>query len=280
VRYILYIFIFLAHVSLSQDNDSNPYFQWSNGEIAHVFGKWVNGYEYPDFNTTPIYHLKEGDSILILNKKEIVALVNGLKAPFCEVEFQDGQSYKKGFIWSGELGFKAENRTKDPDLLVLFTVSKIIEGKEKNKAAELFINCKIFSDNKLLASKEFKALGELGFYRNLNLYDNKGLKGIKNILNFDFRNYYNEGDYGSQIFFWDGKNISAVKDISNTDDPPCYYTEELIFPNDNRGKKGFILVKSMNGCNEGDQQIIEKTDKYIWKNNKLQLVSKSKTQSR
>jgi hypothetical protein len=91
------------------------------------------------------------------------------------------------------------------------------------------------------------------------------------------RNYYNAGDYGTQVLFWDGKKISVVRDIKNTDDPPCYYTESFIYPNDDEGVKDYILIKSLNGCNEGDQKIEEKTGQYSWKKNKLKLLLESKT---
>jgi hypothetical protein len=278
MRNILLFFMILAlQVTEAQDYDSNPYFQFTEGDTVHLFSENVNIYEYPDFESAVICKYKAGNKLILKDKEEIIAVKNGLSVPFYELSPQPGQSFKKGFIWSGDIAMKSENFSKDQNLIFLFGISKIEKSKEKNKADELYLSCKILSNDKLLANKEFKALGDLSFYRYLNVYDNKGVRGIKNILNFELRNYYNAGDYGTQVLFWDGKKISVVRDMKNTDDPPCYYTENLIYPNDDEGVKDYILIKSLNGCNEGDQKIEEKTGQYSWKKNKLKLLLETKT---
>ena len=279
MRQFIFFCLLLIYTTLrAQDDFYNPYFDFGPGDELMLLYDKVKVYEKANTSSKVIDKLPMGKSVVVKSNTIDRSIINGLELPWIEVSYEHDGKEKVGFLWSGFLSLPVENYAIDKSLTFLFGVSKIVSVKQKkNTELVLYMNCKVLSQGKLLAKKEFKSIyNGLSYYRNLNVYDNKGLNGIKNILNFDFRNVYYSGEYGSQVFFWDGKKIHAVKNIKNLSDPPCYYTEELIYPNDEGGLKDHILIRADNGCNEGEQQIQSKTGQYIWKKRKLNLQMESK----
>lgn len=277
-KFILFCLLLIYTTLRAQDDFYNPYLDFGPGDELLLLYDNINLYEKANTNSKVIDNLPLGKSVVVKSNTMSRSIINGLELPWIEVSYERDGKEKVGFLWSGFLSLSVENYATDKSLTFLFGVSKIVSVKQKkNTELVLYMNCKVLSQGKLLAKKEFKSIyNGLSYYRNLNVYDNKGLNGIKNILNFDFRNVYFPGEYGVQILFWDGKALSTVKDIKNLADPPCYYTEELIYPNDEGGLKDHILIRADNGCNEGEQQIETKTGQYIWRKNKLKLLSESK----
>jgi hypothetical protein len=272
MRQFIFFCLLLIYTTLrAQDDFYNPYFDFGPGDELMLLYDKVKVYEKANTSSKVIDKLPMGKSVVVKSNTIDRIIINGLELPWIEVSYEHEGKEKVGFLWSGFLSLPVENYATDKSLTFLFGISKIVSVKQKkNTELVLCMNCKVLSQGKLLAKKEFKSIyNGLNYYRNLNVYDNKGLNGIKNILNFDFRNVYYSGEYGSQVFFWDGKKIHAVKDIKNLADPPCYNIEEMVYPNDYEGAKDFILIKSENGCNEGEQQIESKTVKYIFKKKKL-----------
>ena len=279
MRQFIFFCLLLIYTTLrAQDDFYNPYFDFGPGDELMLLYDKVKLYEKANTSSKVIDKLPIGKSVVVKSNTKDRSIINGLELPWIEVSYEQEGKEKVGFLWSGFLSLPVENYATDKSLTFLFGVSKIVSVKQKkNTELVLYMNCKVLSQGKLLAEKEFKSIyNGLSYYRNLNVYDNKGLNGIKNILNFDFRNEYFPGEYGVQILFLDGKALSTVKDIKNLVDPPCYYTEELIYPNDEGGLKDHILIRADNGCNEGDQQIETKTGPYIWKKKKLNLQMESK----
>jgi hypothetical protein len=274
----LFFLLITFDVLKAQDDFYNPYFEIKAGDELMLLYDKVKVYEKANTSSKVIDKLPMGKSVVVKSNTIDRSIINGLELPWIEVSYEHEGKEKVGFLWSGFLSLPVENYATDKSLTFLFGVSKIVSvNQKKNTELVLYMNCKVLSQGKLLAKKEFKSIyNGLSYYRNLNVYDNKGLNGIKNILNFDFRNVYYSGEYGSQVFFWDGKQLAAVKNIKNLSDPPCYYTEELIYPNDEGGLKDHILIRADNGCNEGEQQIQSKTGQYIWKKRKLNLQMESK----
>ena len=279
MRQFIFFCLLLIYTTLrAQDDFYNPYFDFGPGDELMLLNDKLKVYEKANTSSKVIDKLPMGKSVVVKSNTMYRSIINGLELPWIEVSYEHDGKEKVGFLWSGFLSLPVENYAIDKSLTFLFGVSKIVSIKQKkNTELVLYMNCKVLSQGKLLAKKEFKSIySGLSYYRNLNVYDNKGLNGIKNILNFDFRNVYYSGEYGSQVFFWDGKQLAAVKNIKNLSDPPCYYTEELIYPNDEGGLKDHILIRADNGCNEGEQQIQSKTGQYIWKKRKLNLQMESK----
>jgi hypothetical protein len=266
----LFFLLITFDVLKAQDDFYNPYFEIKAGDELMLLYDKVNVYESPNHSAKLLDKLPLGHKVIVKSRTEVLDTFAGLKLPWLEISYLLDAREKVAFIWSGMLSFPVDYYASDKNLTFLYGISKIKTDEQKKTNSDLYINCKILSKGKLLVEEEFKAIGNsLSYYRNLNVYDNKGLNGIKNILNFDFRNVYYSGEYGSQVFFWDGKKIHAVKDIKNLADPPCYNIEEMVYPNDYGGTKDFILIKSENGCNEGEQQIESKIEKYIFKKKKL-----------
>jgi hypothetical protein len=272
----LILMLLLPFCAKAQEEFENPYFEFSEGEELKLLNA-TTLYQSPDLNAEIIDKIPLGTPIKIISKTENIYEKKGNKAPYYQISILNKKSEKRGYVWAGDISLKVENYSKNQKISFLFGVSRVVPFNEKeNEQGELFIVCKIISSKKLLSQIEFKSIGLFDNYRILNVYDNKKLKGIKNILSFGYKNIFNSGIYGEQVFFWDGSEILPVRNIENIADPPCYYSEELIFPNDSNGKEGRILIQSNNGCNEGEEKIETKMSEFVWQKNRLVLIKESK----
>ena len=200
----LFFLLITFDVLKAQDDFYNPYFEIKAGDELMLLYDKVKVYEKANTSSKVIDKLPMGKSVVVKSNTIDRSIINGLELPWIEVSYEHDGKEKVGFLWSGFLSLPVENYAIDKSLTFLFGVSKIVSvNQKKNTELVLYMNCKVLSQGKLLAKKEFKSIyNGLSYYRNLNVYDNKGLNGIicghihhAEIKEIDGVTYMNDGDW-------------------------------------------------------------------------------------
>lgn len=241
---------------------------------------------------TPVYQSPSSDSkviskLPILSPVEITAIendsdeaVNEHTAPWYQVKFEQNGKSQTAYIWGGHLAEKVKY-AKDGTAFVYGVNQRIkkkivVEDSEPGYEEEVVEILSI--QLKMLAVRNGKVINQLNFetpssypsehYFNLN--NNKGVDGLKNVLQVGFKEYGCMGQNGDVYIAWDGQKLTYIEATSQENLSPFY--ANLYFPNDENGKKGKIIyveggeVETEDGEYRNEEEII---GEYAWKNNKL-----------
>ncbi|WP_158851030.1 SH3 domain-containing protein [Algibacter sp. L1A34] len=251
---LIILVLLITKFSFSQETKyHDPNLDLKNGENYYLFGNDVKFRQLPDSSSEVIDLLKIGTEIQILEKTDYKLNYNGIESSFYKVRYKD----KVGYILGGLISLekkKFKNSTyffvyKKVEDNYLIIIRRLNEKTEVNE-----------SSSKLITSQF-----------SIDLYDNKGIDNLENIL---FINYLGEacGIDGGGIFFFQTKTeLKKVFEISQISDAGIYWFEEnLIFPTDKKGVKGKVVYQKEIGNYEDEETNwieIKKTSRELeWKN--------------
>ena len=254
---IIIFLLFITNFSFSQETKyHNPYLDLKSGEYYYLFGNDVKFRILPDTNSEVIELLKIGTEIQIIEKSNEILNYNGIESPFYKIRHNG----KIGYILGGLISLEKRefNNSK-----YLFTYKKtdnnfsviIRHINEKSELTEL--------DSELI-THEFS----------IDIFDNKGIEGIENIL---FINYLAEacGVDGGGIFFFQTENeLKKVFEITQVSDAGVYWlSEDLIFPTDEKGIKEKIIYQKELGDYKDEETnwfVITKVSRELeWKDGEI-----------
>jgi hypothetical protein len=234
---VIIFFLLITNFSFSQKtNYHNPNYDLKNGENYYLFGNDVKFRLLPNLTSEVIELLKIGTEIQILEKTEYKLNYNGIESPFYKIRYKN----KIGYILGGLIS---------------------LEKKEFKESSYLFVYKKV-EDNYSVIIRHLNEKAELteriselvNYDFSLDIYDNKGIDNVENIL---FINYLAEacGIDGGGIFFFQTKTeLKKAVEISRVSDAGIYWLEErLIFPTDRNGIKGKIVYQKEIGNYEDEK---------------------------
>ncbi|WP_299781524.1 SH3 domain-containing protein [uncultured Formosa sp.] len=230
-------FLFITYLSHSQDIDyNNTYSDFEKGKDYYLFGNDVAFRTQPDTKSKAIDLLKIGSEIQIIEKSEKTVVYNGLPSNYYKVKYKGQLGYVLGALIS--LGKKEMGKSK-----YFYTYGKKDDSyyiiiRHLNEQLQIE---EVVTD---LRSNDFS----------LEVYGNKGIEGIDNII---FVNYLAEacGVEGGGVYFFEvNGTMKKVFTISQISDAGVYwFFEELIFPNDENGVKGKIVYKKESGTYQDEE---------------------------
>ena len=283
MKNLLFAFaLLMSFQAFAQDNDNsfNPYFQFEVGKTYYLLGDNVNLRAKADIKGEVVAKLPIGTAVKIEVVEETKDMVlNGLNAPWCKVSFSDKGANKTAYLWAGFLSLNALESESDKNVKFLFGIAKITQKKEKDYSYdEVTMQIRVCNSNKEIQKIEFDGRGSITTARSGEIYHKKGVASVESIINIEYSDNYCGGSFGNHIFFWDAKKLYFVKNLQSGADAPCFSSEDFIYPNDEGGKAGHILMKAEGGCTGEESDEIEYSERsmteYVWKNNKLEEVKK------
>lgn len=244
------------------------YFQFKVGEEVHLFGDKVNVRAAPSTKAEVVEQLTantklkiaeiyQGDSTKLLT-------IKGVTASWVKVNF-DGAKAKEGFIWSPLI---AQYRVRGKYTDFLFGVTK----KEND---QLYGKLRAVKEGFILDDIEFKTIGDEWHYTYGEIFGNKGLLNVNNIIGANFGmdacGYYS----GAQLIVWSEKEeqLSYFGEQSGMADGGILYTDRhYTFPEDKEGRPNKIILKKETGSFDdiGNGKI--ETLVSIWEWNGARLV--------
>ena len=228
---LVIILLLVTNFSFSQETKyHSPYVNFISGEYYYLFGNDVKFRSLPDTNSDVIELLNIGTEIQIVEKTNETLNYNGIESPFYKVKYNN----KIGYILGGLISLEKRSVNN----------SKYVFSFKKNDDNLSLIIRHINEKNEFTESVSRLTTHEFS----IEIYDNKGIDGIDNIL---FINYLAEacGIDGGGIFFFQTENeLKKVFKITQVSDAGVYWLmENLIFPTDENGIKGKILFTSEQG---------------------------------
>ncbi len=240
--FILYIlFFFICATSFSQWR-SNFY----TGTDTYVFADTTTVKSTPSLQSATIDALLAGQTVLIQKSTEEIAVLNGIEAKWVQISYIKNGIKQEGYVWSGFLAFSP---LRKGEIKFVYGADRIF----KKDSTEIFdLAIKVYRKEKQVGIFKFP----LDYYSesfsviSANVYDNKGLKNIEQIIEIEIGG--EACGIPNRVHYFGFRNnevISIFNTVSVFDGN--YYKEDLVFPTDKGGKPNVVFLKTENGEDTG-----------------------------
>lgn len=269
MKSIFCFFLFLSAISYAQPETAHWNGQRINvGKSYVTYGDNLSLREAPNTSSNKL-------AVLPINSKVEVIEVDGsnisifnIENPWIKVKAGD----QEGYIASGYLALRSIELTDGSVLLYTRKRDQEIEYRQ-------FIGFRHVTKNGYSELGDF-ILGNNSF--DIRLLDNKGLKGIDNVLDIQYLGESCGEESGRSYLVWDlnQKSLQSLGTYSSVGDGGMYHmSEELIFPTDKGGIANTLIYNGEEGASEGDEDskynTVKKTRKIAWVKGKTQIPIKS-----
>ncbi|MCX2680401.1 SH3 domain-containing protein [Galbibacter sp. EGI 63066] len=230
MRTLLLIFLFTTVVYGQERIYHSLYEGHSAFEIGKTYSLYGNDIKFrtlPSTDSEVISLLKIGEEVEILEKTDELLKYNGIDSPFYKVKYNGKEGYILGGLISLEkkilgnstylFAYKKEKGNTRPFLLIRHVDEK---GEYTETVSELY------TDHQF----------------SIELYDNRGVEGIKNIMYVSYMAEACGVDGGGIYYFRLDKELKEVFRVTQVGDAGVYsFVETLTFPSDKEGVKGKII---------------------------------------
>jgi uncharacterized protein YgiM (DUF1202 family) len=211
-------FAFNSHAQYDDQRVVSSYYEFEEGSTEHLYGDDVILRKKAANDSYPIDTLSIGDEVTILKRTKEVMLCYGLESNWYKVQVGG----KTGYILGG---FIALDQVKIEDVTYLV----IVAGVEENEY-EYKVRSRVLKANGDYYGHE-SSLNTNSFY--LEVFDDRGVKGIDNMLRI---NLFAEacGMDGGEIYLFNkgDKLVEAIQLSSVSDGGVFWFRETITFPDD------------------------------------------------
>jgi len=227
------LFVLALNCSFAQDSNHLEINQeFKIDQIVYLFGDNVKLRNSPSVDSEVVKLLTIGEPLKIIEKSSETFMYNGINSPWYKVEHNNQQGYVVG-------GLISIVEKKDDNVRFLFATEMVDE--------KLYIITRaLLNSNTEYVENKSEFLGSnYGF--TINLYNNRGVKSIDNIL---FINYLPEScgaNSGGYYLFLDNDNLYKAIDVLSSADIGFWESENLIFPDDPKGEEDQIIYFQEHG---------------------------------
>jgi len=257
-------FLLITFCAIAQASDLNPYNNFKVGKTYYLLADSVNVRKAADPKAELLTKALIGTAVTILEKSKADLLLYGYRAPWYKISFNG----KTGYVWGG---FIALQRVAEGDLQFLFGLDKILNTKDEgNPAKNIMMQLRVCLKNKQLQRLNIEGLGILYGMSELEIKNKIGISGLKNAVHLKT----NDGDGNAKlyVFFWNGKTLQNVKTLDCWAGATGSVKRFFIYPTDEKGKPEKIIQRIVTQLTTEEHEEDEAI--YIWKNGKLEKISK------
>lgn len=232
--------------------------EFKKNDVVYLYGDNVKLRSEPSTKSESHKLLKIGEELTILEKSNERLIFRGVDWPWYKVKYNNLTGYVIGGLIS--LGVKEMKHIR------CFVSSEMENDK-------IYIVTRVLTDSstKFQENKTEMLADNYGFC--LKLFDNRGVEGIENII---FVNYMPESggaNSGGFYLFYDGESLLKAIDVTSRGDIGFWESENLIFPNDDKGKRDKIIYRKEKVEYEDDDDNWTKTltitGELFWDGRKL-----------
>ncbi len=258
----------LAHADVDYADSA---FEFAKQSTQKVLIDNTNVRQHPNLKADIVAKLHSGTLVKIQDNNKILSL-GGKSAYWHKVSFRKDNKTQEGYIWGGNLAighryldgydflFGTSGSTKRNATLTV----KVIKNKKPMQ------NISFEVDAESLDSVSFKWLN-----------NNKGLKGINNILVAEVSGGACGVPSYKQYLLWNKKQLTALPLLMSFNDlGEVYHDEYFVFPSDKGGKANRIVVVSEKGVakdDKGEDYDVSKSKQIFYfknKNGKITIMKK------
>lgn len=225
------------------------------GDRVYLFGNNVKLRTAPNTESTVLELLKIGEWVEIIEKTNTTWPYKGFESPFYKVKYDD----MTGYILGGLFAFQRKTLS---GVHYFFAYSK--EGPA------LFLNIRSIREGSYIEDKVQLSHANI----DIKTMDNRGLTHLDGILYID---YYAEAcsmEGGGIYFFAHDDTLTQVAQLSQISEAGIfYYSEQFIFPDEERGIPEKICFKKEQGQNLDEASLWThssvETRQLVWDNGQL-----------
>lgn len=246
----LYLLLLLGLSSLtisaqekSTRTEIRNYFDFKAGETAYLFGDKVNirADATTDAEILQTAAINTPVKVLVVLPAETnpFLTLNGISAPWVKIKF--GKNQTDGYVWAPLLAqYKMEGA---------FYVDFLFGLSRKDpETGQLYGKLRALKEGHLLDELEFKTVGTEEHHIYGQIYGNRGVPKVDNIIEahfgFEACGYVN----GNQTLVWRNEQLYYLGEVTGIADGGMLYSDNsFIFPNDDRGQFEKILLKKEQG---------------------------------
>lgn len=233
--------------------------EFKPNETVCVFGDNVKLCSKPNTQSETLKMLRILDKVTILEKTDKTLLFNGINWKWYKVKKGNSVGYVIGGLLSQDT-----KSIKNSTYLVSF--------KKKKKNTYILIRLVHNGNNYLEHENIFGT--ESTF--TIRVFNDRGVANIKDMVYIDYIAESCGVNGGGYFLFNEGEKLTKAIDLSSVGDGGIYWNiEEVVFPNDEKGKEGKILYKSETGEVLDDTtnrtKITIETCEFTWQGKELKL---------
>jgi hypothetical protein len=238
MKHLIILFL-LPLLSLAQ-NDQDTYLlehhQYEKGSTQYLFGDHVVLRENPAKDASSLDTLSIGTAVKIIEKTETYGHFQGMDWPWYKVK----AGKKSGYVLGGLISFETPDSEGGKYLVSM-------RHTEENAYARYRY---LREDGTFLEGEH-----DLNTWKfNPEVYDNRGIEGVENIL---FVSYFAEAcgvDGGGIYIFNTGNELKHALSVARVADGGAFwFAESLTFPADEEGMENYIIYKREAGETMDDE---------------------------
>jgi hypothetical protein len=241
--YFLVLVFFSATVMAQTEVYPQGVFRFEAEKETYVFSKTMIR-STPNVKGVILDSLKEGDDIKIIKQTDsILSLANKL-AYWYEIQYISNNQKKEGFVWGGNLCMTALRRGSHKILYGVMAINSIIKKDYTTKV--IIFGIKILEKDSIIALTNFKVVGEESLSSCTGeIIDNIGLQNVKFMIQTSASGEACGIPTLNNYILWTGKTLINLPQLSSVGDADIYsYSENYVFPNNKKGLKNKIIMKS------------------------------------
>lgn len=260
------LLLLVTQLLQAQEEYIFSYWNYEKGNQAIVSASMANVRSKPSLKGAVTDSLECGTGVQITSNPVNLTKLKGLDAPWFGVRYKKDGKEKTGFIWGGVL---AIGSSADADgRIFLFGVHQEKEREEmvQQQVSVIVLN----AERKILTEKQFWRQVSGQSYYTCKLIGALGLKAVDNIFRMEFSgeacgiatNYF--------YYAWNGNELLELPGKTKVSDAGVYYyTENLLFPSEHKGKDDLIIKWIISEAMADEDEVVaseieKKKEIYNW----------------
>jgi hypothetical protein len=247
MKYLLFfIYFFLTVENISAQDESNSVTasisQWQTGE-AFTLVTDANVREKPTTQSNVVTKLPIGAPIKIEEVTTDSFVVNGFKAPWCKISFENNT--KQGYLWGGFIATVILNNVQTDENTEGVTFLGGVSAWDEKKS-KMTLQLRAMKGTKEITRYEFVSTGDLSYDCTLTIEDGGSFKNVLKTLTFTTGYPACGYPWADNLIFYtkDKKLVKVLETQSMADGGVFYDSESYILPNDKGGIASHIIVTS------------------------------------
>lgn len=236
-------------------------------QIAYLLADNVNVRSAPNTSASVVARLPIGTELETQGATGSLK-IKGQELPWVKVAFEQDGRQMLGYLWQGFISTGREELVDGAYLV--WGVEKV---EDKEGWTEVYYQYRVYQNGKELSKVTVSDAGGLDAYRDIKVFDGKGVPGVANVIEENYSAQYCAGAMGDVVLFWDGETLFHARTLYDGADAPYWSDETFIYPADSTELGTHLVLLSQSG--DGEEETVEtSTSRYRWTGTKLVGVKK------
>lgn len=241
-----------------------------SGKELPVFSESADIFEKPDLNSKKMATLPRFTSVKIMDVakveqqpnwfQDIKVEINGLLATYHLVEFSQGDTLQKGYMWGGHLPIVLADLTDEVSGKTEFMAGLIGENGELKIKAAIVRHGKSIAETTSSVFLKNTDLDQFEIGADV-LQDEEKFEPAVKLIEINFSRQAC-GSSGARIFSWDQKTLQPGPESNSYNDSGIGNGYRYIWPSDEQGKKNCLIVEYRNFGEEEEENATSQKPYY------------------